>query len=400
VERLCYDIREYEVPPEQMPEPFKVRRLGAADADAIAEFSRAAAWNPHETPDSVRESLRTAAAENPFEPGTGPPTVGVFMGSRLVACVTSIPTRFWNGNEFAAAHWIKGYAVLEEYRNSPIAYLLLKEMLKQLGLVASMPAGLAPRRLSAALGMLDLGAACNYIEPLRPARMLRKLDFERLDLDSLPAAVATAIKVAKTPFFTHLIGALIRLGLALLRLPNAWAGQGLTTQLGEQLPGEAALDNLCARAQRIRGCFAMRSGAYLRWRYERGANGRYAFASLRRGDDLVALAVLGHPLRRDDSRIGGLGIGSVVDLVLDPDCPGVLQRVLSVARRWARSANYDALLLTASYRALREPLRRAGYLPTPGNIHVMLRDPGGKHGLSTDLGAWMVTRGDAWSDHL
>jgi hypothetical protein len=36
----------------------------------------------------------------------------------------------------------------------------------------------------------------------------------------------------------------------------------------------------------------------------------------------------------------------------------------------------------------------------PGNIHLMLRDPGGKHGLSPNLDAWMVTRGDSWSDHL
>ena len=79
----------------------------------------------------------------------------MFVGTRLVAYVTTIPTRFWNGKEFAAAHWLKGYTVLEEYRNGPIAYLLLKEMLKHVGLAASMPATLAPRRLSAALAHDD-----------------------------------------------------------------------------------------------------------------------------------------------------------------------------------------------------------------------------------------------------
>jgi hypothetical protein len=383
-----------------MPEPLKIRRLGEADADSIAEFLRATAWNPDATPDSTREFLRTAAAENPFEPGNGPPTVGVFVGTRLVAYVTTIPTRFWNGKEFAAAHWLKGYTVLEEYRNGPIAYLLLKEMLKHVGLAASMPATLAPRRLSAALGMLDIGAVRNYIEPLRPTRILRKLDFERLGLKGPPTAVSIAVKVAKIPLLDYALGALIKLGLTALRLPNTLAGRGLTTRLAERLPSERALDSLWARAQRTPGCSATRSGAYLRWRYERDANGHYCFASVWRGDELVGVAVLGRPLRLDDSRLAGLGIGSVVDLVLDPDCPGALQRVLGVARRWARSANYDALLLTASHRALLRPLRRAGYVPTPGNIHVMLRDPGAKHGLSTDLDTWRVTRGDAWSDHL
>lgn len=382
-----------------MPEALRARRLSEADADSLAEFFRAAAWDPDATPASARETLRVAAAENPFEPGTRPPTVGVFVGTRLVAYLNSIPTRFWNGKEFAAAHWLKGFWVLEQYRNGPIGYLLLKEMLKHVGLAASLPAALVPRRLSAALGMLDLGAVRNYIHPLHPARLLRNLDFERLGLTRLPAPVAIAVKVARFPPLAYAAGGIVSLTLAALRLPGAWTARGLTMRLGE-LPDEAALDALWARAQRNLSCSAMRSGAYLRWRYERGANGHYRFASVWRGVDLVGLAVLAPPQRPDDSRIGGVGIGSVVDLLLDPGCPGALSSVLGVARRWGKAANYDALLLTASHRALRGPLLRAGYVATPGNIHLMLRDPDAKHGLSTDLDAWMVTRGDAWSDHV
>jgi hypothetical protein len=169
--------------------------LGEADADSIAEFQRAAAWDPDATPERAREMLRTAAAENPFEPGTGPPTLGGFIGNRLVAYVTSIPTRFWNGSEYAAAHWLKGWWVLEEYRNSPIGFLLLKEMLKQVEVAASLPAALLPRRLSEALGMRDLGAVRDYIEPLRPARILRKLEIGRLLADD-PAYATRAARIA------------------------------------------------------------------------------------------------------------------------------------------------------------------------------------------------------------
>jgi hypothetical protein len=375
--------------------------LGEADADSIAEFQRAAAWDPDATPERAREMLRTAAAENPFEPGTGPPTLGGFIGNRLVAYVTSIPTRFWNGSEYAAAHWLKGWWVLEEYRNSPIGFLLLKEMLKQVEVAASLPAALLPRRLSEALGMRDLGAVRDYIEPLRPARILRKLEIGRLDhLKDLPAALSIAVRVAKVAPVASAVGALITLGVTALRLPNAWAARGLASVLAERLPPEAALDSLWVRARQRLSSSATRSGAYLRWRYQRGANGYYRFALVSRRDELVGLAVLAPPGRRDDPRIAGLGIGSVVDLVLDPDCRGALPGVLEVARRWARSAHYDALLLTASQRALRGRLLRNGYLPTPGNIHLLLRDPGARHGLSTDLDVWMVTRGDAWSDHL
>jgi hypothetical protein len=375
--------------------------LGEEDAGSIAEFFRAAAWDPHATPEGAREMLRALAAENPFEPDKAPPTVGVFVGTRLAGFVTTIPTRFWNGKEHTAGHWLKGYTVLEEFRNGPIAYLLLKEMMKHVGLVASMTAPLGARQLSTALGMRDLGAVRDYITPLRPARILRKLDIGRFEhLNALSPAVSVAVKVAKIPPFAYALGAVITGGLTALRLPSMVSARRVTTQLKEQLPGEAALDSLWARAQRAKSHSATRSGAYLRWRYERSAQGHYCFASAWRGEDLVGLAVLAHPQRPDDSRIAGLGIGSVVDLALDPDCPAALPGVLGVARCWARSANYDALLLTASHGALRGPLLRAGYLQMPGNIHLLLRDPGGKYGFSTDLDAWMVTRGDAWGDHV
>jgi GNAT superfamily N-acetyltransferase len=389
---------EPRVPCAQVPELLKVRRLGEADADSIAEFHRAS-WNSAATPDSVRQAI-SDAADNPFQPGIASPTVGVFVGTRLVAYLGSIPTRFWNGKEFAAAHWLKGFWVLEEYRNGPVGFLLLKEMLKHVGLAASMPAALVPRKLSAALGMRDLGAVGNYIDPVRPARMLLKLDFASFDLKGLSAPISIAIKIARIPLVAHALGAVVSLGLGALRLPAALSNRRLTTQLSERLPSEASLDSLWMRAQRLPACSATRSGAYLRWRYERGSSAQYYFASVWRADELVGVAVLAHPLRRDDARIGGVGIGSVVDLVLDPDCPGALPRLMGAARRWAKTSNYDALLMTASYRALHRPLIRAGYVPTPGNIHVLLRDPGAKYGLSTDLGAWMVTRGDAWSDHV
>lgn len=383
-----------------MAEPLKARRLGATDADAIAEFMRAAGWEANATPESVRGWLRTAAAQNPFEPGADSPVVGVFIGARLVACLTSIPTRFWNGKELVAAHWLKGFWVLDEYRDGLIGYLLLKEMLKNVGVAASMPAGLAARQLSVALGMADMGSVRNYIEPLRIARILRRLDSRLLKLNGVSEAALVILKLARIPPVAYAAQTLITLFFKTLRLPGAVTARHLTTQLGDRLPSESALDSLWVRAQRAPACRATRSGAYLRWRYERSGSSRYWFASSWRATELVALAVLQHPERLDDDRLAGLGVGSVVDLVLDPDCAGALSSVLGAARRWARSANYDALLLTMSYRALRTPLLGAGYVPMPGNIHLMFRDPGGRDGLSRSLDAWILTRGDAWSDHL
>jgi GNAT superfamily N-acetyltransferase len=383
-----------------MPQPLKARRLAEKDADAIAEFMRAAAWDANATPDRVREWLRSAAAQNPFEPGEGPPLVGVFVGPLLVACLTSIPARFWNGREFAPGHWLKGFWVLEQYRDGLIGFLLLKEMLKHVGLAASMPAALAPRALSVALGMLDLGAVRNYIEPLRIARILRRLDSRLLELNGVSKPASMALKFARIAPVAFAAEAVVTLGITILRLPSALAARALTTQLADRLPSEVDLDSLWARARSVPGCSATRSGGYLAWRYQRDPDDRYWFASCWRSAELVGLAVVQRPERLDDARLAGLLIGSVVDLVLDPTCAGALASVLGAARRWAKSQSYDALLLTMSRLKLRAPAMRAGYIPMTGNIHLMLRDPGGQHGLSPNLDTWMVTRGDAWSDHL
>lgn len=344
--------------------------------------------------------LRTAAIENPFDPGKDPPTLGAFLGDSLVGFVTTIPTQFWNGEKYTAAHWLKALCVLPEHRNGPIALLLLRGILKHVDLAASLTASPIARQLSVALGMLDLGAVRDYVEPLRPIRILRKLDLRRFEHLSLPRGASTVIKVARIAPFAYPIGALISLGFTVLRVPNVFAGRSLTTQLGTELPAATAIDNLWACANCSEICSPARSSAYLRWRYERSGEGHYCFASAWRGNDIVGLAVLAPPRRAEDSRIAGLGIGSVVDLLLDPNCPAALPSLLGVARRWARDANYDALLLTASLLRLRGPLFGSGYVQIPGNIHLMLRDSGGKHGVNTDLDAWMVTRGDAWSDHV
>lgn len=384
-----------------MPESFRARLLGEEDAAAIGAFFRAAAWDLSATTDSARETLHMMAVENPFDPGEAPPTVGAFMGNRLVGFITSIPTRFWDGRTSRAGHWLKGYTVLEEYRNGLIAYLLLKEMLRHVGLAASLPASRPARELSIAVGMRDLGAVRDYLAPLRPARILRKLDVGRFEhLSKLSSDIGVMVKLAKVAPFSYVAGTAISLALAALRLPALISQLGLRVRLDARLPLAESLDGLWARAQLAPGCRTSRSAPYLRWRYEREPGPKYSFATAWRGAELVGLAVLAHPQRLDDSRIGGLGLGSVVDLVLDPRCPAALPAVLKQARRWAKTADYDALVLTSPHEELHRALFASGYVRIPGNIHLLIRDPLGAQGLSGNLNTWMVTRGDAWGDHL
>ncbi len=378
----------------------RVRLLGERDADSIAEFIRTAEWDPSATTEAARQMIRDAAEKNPFEPGVAPPRVGVFVGQRLVAYLTSIPASFWNGSQQVPGHWLKGFWVLPDYRNGPIGFLLLKEMLRNVGLAASMPAALVPRQLSVALGMRDLGAVSNYIQPLRMSRILAKLDLSLAALNGLPAAVTAALRAVKLTPIRQSIGALVNSYIAAASCSSALVGRRLRSEWSKSLPEHTVLDDLWSRARGAGTCGGTRSGAYLRWRYPADAASQYSFATVWQDRRLAALVTLAAPQRLDDSRLQGLAIGSVVDLVFDPNIPHALAKALARARRWGRAQGYDALLFTASHHSLRGALRGAGYFRTPGNIHLLVRDKGGQSGLSPDLGQWSVTRGDAWSDHL
>ena len=53
------------------------------------------------------------------------------------------------------------------------------------------------RKLSVALGMSDLGAVRNYIQPLRPARILQRMDFQLATLNGLPSTISLAARTVK-----------------------------------------------------------------------------------------------------------------------------------------------------------------------------------------------------------
>jgi hypothetical protein len=40
------------------------------------------------------------------------------------------------------------------------------------------------------------------------------------------------------------------------------------------------------------------------------------------------------------------------------------------------------------------------YVPLPGNLHFLARDPQGGYGLPNALGEWWLTRGDGEADEV
>ena len=132
------------------------------------------------------------------------------------------------------------------------------------------------------------------------------------------------------------------------------------------------------RARLTGTCGATRSGAYMRWRYERASRRAYCFALVWRDRRFLGYrSPCTTASRLDDFRVAtGLAIGSIVDLVLDPDCRAALPQALRVARRWRHEPPTTMRSSSpASHNSFRGPILRAGYFKAR-KYHLLLRDKG------------------------
>ena len=372
-----------------------VVRAGDEHAELLASFYRET-WEAAATAGSVLAARRAAAARNPVHPGEPPPTWLFLANGRPVGHLTTIPFRLWTAAGERPAHWLKGLMVLPAHRNGPVGFFLLREALHDVELALSAAVAPDARALLQAAGLTDLGALPNAVRVLNPGRVLRSIDPDALGA-ALPRPLrAAAARVRRSP-------ALCTLGGALLRGAGAgWAGvRGGTggmhaVVLPELRTGE--LSRLWARMRRGLAAAPSRDPAFLRARY--GVQGGYRLLGVYEGGVLAGFAAVRPPRADGDPRLGGARVATVSELVAPLDRPAVPRALLEGAETVARSLEADALLCTASHPAARDALRRRAYLPFPGNVHLLLREPAGTAPLPRSLAAWWLTRGDSHADEV
>jgi len=376
--------------------PLRAGPLSADDQPALRAFYRAV-WGSGDSEEEQDDEAKTQPP-CPFT-STPRPVVGVYSGTELIGHLGSIPTEIWDGERSAPAHWLKGFMVLEPYRNGPIGYQLVKEMMKQVGVAGVMTVAPAARRLFQVVGFKDLGAVPNYITVIRPGRILRALDVQRLGLTALPRPLRSLLKIARWPPAAWAGGILGAAGLSLLDGVNRLRGLGVQARLTATPPPMAEIDAVWQKLRPQLNLAPSRSGPYMHWRYT-SSPGRYEFIEIRRRGALVGLLVIRRPERVDDPRLAGLRLGLVVDLVLDPTDRAAGIAGFLAARRWGKKTGCDAVLLTLSHLGVGRLVKPLGFVKIPGNVHFMLRAPAGALSAPTDTGRSWLTRGDAWGDDI
>lgn len=378
----------------------EVIRVEDAHAPEVAQFIRAV-WTPSATAESVLAGRAEAAARNVAEPGVPPPTWIALQAGKVLGYVTTIPIRLWDRHQDWPAYWIKGLMVLPEFRNGPIGYSILKAAVNQLPCTGALAVAAPARRLFVALGYTDLGAVPNWIRPVAPHNILRRLDLETLGLQRLPRWVQQALGLAQATGLATVAGwsggLALRAIAGALRLPAT----GLKAHC---LDPRNAADELDALWGAVREGFptgVVRDASYLRHRYGPGADSPYEWLAVRDQGALAGIAIIRRPRPEGDPRLQGIRVATLADLLFSPGRPIAGVALLGAAEHFARQAGADAILATCSAPSLRRVLRRQLYLPIGGNVHFLFRDSGGQSGrFGSTLEDWWLTRGDGGADEV
>ena len=382
----------------ERPGRLEIVRAEDMHAEALAAFIRLV-WDPAATTTSVLAARAAGARTNVAEPGVAPPTWVALRNGQVLGYVTTLSARFWNGMRERPGYWIKGLMVLPEFQSGPIGYHVLKAAAEALPLSGGLAVAPAARRLFTALGYRDCGAIDNWLRPLRPARIVQRVDVTRLSLSRMPPWMPRLVNVARATGFGALAGMGAGWVLRLTAAARRAAAVGFSTEIVD--PANHAHDV----AELWRCCSAglrsavVRNPDYLIPRYPTEPLGHYRWVGVRRGQSLTGLAIVRTPRESGDERLRGIRVATLSDLLFDPGDELSGLALLGAVERTARDLEADALLASSSAVAAVRLLRRQWYVPLGGSIHLLFRSSGDSEAeFGQTVTDWWLQRGDGGSD--
>jgi len=375
----------------------RVELVSDSIAEPIAAFFRSV-WDESSTAESVRGARHLAAVSNPSVPCAEPPAVAYLRDEEVIGYLGTIPTSFWDGNAEIPGYWLKGFMVLPEYRNGPVGFSMLKEILKYVEVSGILTVAPPARRLFAAVGYADCGVLPNFLSILNPSGIAEKLDVSALGL-GLPNWLHHLVRFSQRAGLAAAIGSMFGLVPRLRRLRRARAAGFEAMDAGADLATED-LDDLWRQARLGIAAGAKRSAPFMS-RYSSGSGETYQTLHVREAAGqrrLKAVAVVRRPAEDPDARLHGIRVATLADILFCPAEPDAGVAAVLSAERAARRMGADALLCSTAHPAIVQALDRCAWLRLPGNVHLMIRD--GNHAANLRLNSrdWWVMRGDASAD--
>ena len=370
--------------------------MRADHAPLVAEFFRKV-WEPTATAETVLRGRDEAIRNQPFFAGRDIPTVIFIRDNNVIGYVSSIPIQLWSVDQECPAFWVKGLMVLPEFRNGPIGFYLVKELLRLTPCALSLTVSSGSRRIFEGLGFKGLGQINNYVRILRPASMARKLDFAALGFSGVSNWMQTTLRMLQRggAWAAAPMGPAMTL-LSAIRRPRAG---DLTTDNPDSWPDSAELMRLWQQVRHEYGTAAVRDDRYLPTRYQLRPNGNYSVIVAREHGRLAGIAILRTPKREGDPRLRGIGVATLSDILYPVSKPAIGSALLAATDRAAHELHADCLLVSTSSPLLSRLLSRGSYIRVPANMYFLFRDEP-QSSLSSNLADWWLTRGDMNADEV
>ena len=100
----------------------------------------------------------------------------------------------------------------------------------------------------------------------------------------------------------------------------------------------------------------------------------------------------------NDSRMGNMKVGTIVDCLFDPAVPAAFQALLGGVLRMCTREGVHAVLCTASHTAVRQLMLRNGFFAIPGNLNFAYHNRTNVPLQDIPLESWHLMRGDSDAD--
>jgi hypothetical protein len=278
--------------------------------------------------------------------------------------------------------------------------LLIKEVNRSLDCALSLFVEPPVLRILTGLKWVHKGVLPQYLRILNARGVSRNLQLS--GVKALTSHTGDTTGAAPLRFVESFIRVLGGWGLAVGQA--IWVGLTLVTRPGSDsvdVREEKEFDDSYNQLwQTVRGQFGAclaRDQKYLQERFGRHP-GRYRVLGCRRENRLLGYCIVKIKQFSNDSRMGNMKVGSIVDCLFDPSAPAAFQTLLDVVLKMCARDGVHAVLCTASHAAVRRLLRSNGFLAIPGNLNFAYHNRTTVPLQDITLEAWHLMRGDSDAD--
>jgi hypothetical protein len=342
-------------------DPVSIQRCGDNEFPLIERFwsrYRAAKGDPQMSAEE-RRNLWAQEVGNPFQNGAGSCWLASDLGEPVAHLSRSPCPAYHQGRTLDAGWWRDLFAVSDVAHGNATAALMLTVARLNLGHAVLGTPGVESQvgKLYRALRFDYWGEVPFLYLVLHGSKLLRNL---------------VVFKKNRAVFFASNLASRLYLPGKVLELRHRRrdrSAAGVRIEHWRTFP--AVADDLWVR---LLDRFTMvfdRSVTYLNWRY---AEPCYERVGVFLHDQLIGWVVSKLTAMNNNAYFGDLTVGTVVDLLVNPEQPAHVREVLHAAVRSLAAGGADVIVTNLSDRRLVAAACVAGFIPGPSNYHFFTKN--------------------------